>query len=165
MLVDDYGHHPTEVDVTIQAVRNGWPQNRLVMIYQPHRFSRTRDLYDDFVNVLEKVDVLIMLDVYAAGETPISGADGRALCRTIRGRGKIDPIFVRETGELPAVLANVLQDGDLVLTQGAGDIGKIAKRLANLKLDIKTMMKYRNCLLYTSPSPRDGLLSRMPSSA
>ncbi|MCY9844382.1 UDP-N-acetylmuramate--L-alanine ligase [Vibrio caribbeanicus] len=144
MLVDDYGHHPTEVDVTIQAARNGWPQSRLVMIYQPHRFSRTRDLYDDFVNVLEKVDVLIMLDVYAAGEAPISGADGRALCRTIRGRGKIDPIFVRETSELPAVLANVLQDGDLVLTQGAGDIGKVAKRLASLKLDIKTMMTYRN---------------------
>lgn len=93
MLVDDYGHHPTEVDVTIKAARNGWAEKRLVMIFQPHRYTRTRDLYDDFANVLEQVDVLIMLDVYAAGEKPIAGADGRSLCRTIRSRGKIDPIF------------------------------------------------------------------------
>lgn len=95
MLVDDYGHHPTEVDVTIKAARNGWAEKRLVMIFQPHRYTRTRDLYDDFANVLEQVDVLIMLDVYAAGEKPIAGADGRSLCRTIRSRGKIDPILCR----------------------------------------------------------------------
>ncbi len=141
MLVDDYGHHPTEVDVTIDAARSGWKDKRLVMIFQPHRYSRTRDLYDDFVNVLEQVDVLIMLDVYAAGEKPIAGADGRSLCRTLRSRGKVDPIFVPEIEQLPSVLANVMQDGDLILTQGAGDIGKVAKQLAALELNVNKMMR------------------------
>jgi UDP-N-acetylmuramate--alanine ligase len=139
MLVDDYGHHPSEVDVTIDAARSGWSDKRLVMIFQPHRYSRTRDLYDDFANVLEKVDVLIMLDVYSAGEVPIAGADGRALCRTIRSRGKLDPIFVPDTATLPSVLANIVQEGDLVLTQGAGDVGKVARRLESLKLNISDM--------------------------
>jgi len=139
MLVDDYGHHPSEVDVTIQAARAGWEKKRLVMIFQPHRYSRTRDLYDDFANVLEKVDLLIMLDVYSAGEKPIKGADSRALCRTIRSRGKIDPVFVADQAALPSVLANLMKSGDLVLTQGAGDIGKVAKKLASLKLDLIDM--------------------------
>ena len=139
MLVDDYGHHPTEVDVTIQAARSGWTDKRLVMIFQPHRYSRTRDLYDDFANVLEQVDVLILLDVYSAGEKPIAGADGRSLSRTIRGRGKIDPIFVADINTLPSVLANVIQGGDLVLTQGAGDVGRVAKQLESLQLDINKM--------------------------
>ncbi len=142
MLVDDYGHHPTEVDVTIKAARNGWEDKRLVMIFQPHRYTRTRDLYDDFANVLDQVDVLIMLEVYSAGEKPIAGADSRSLCRTIRSRGKVDPIFVSDSSTLPSVLANVLQDGDLVLTQGAGDVGKVAKHLQSLKLDIEKMQKY-----------------------
>ncbi|KLV06220.1 UDP-N-acetylmuramate--alanine ligase [Photobacterium aquae] len=139
MLVDDYGHHPSEVDVTIQAARAGWEDKRLVMVFQPHRFSRTRDLYDDFANVLEQVDVLVMLDVYSAGEAPIAGADGRSLCRTIRGRGRIDPIFVPTIEALPSALANILQNNDLVLTQGAGDVGKIARQLADMKLDIEVM--------------------------
>ncbi|PTP72522.1 UDP-N-acetylmuramate--L-alanine ligase [Vibrio splendidus] len=139
MLVDDYGHHPTEVDVTIQAARSGWTDKRLVMIFQPHRYSRTRDLYDDFANVLEQVDVLILLDVYSAGEKPIAGADGRSLSRTIRGRGKIDPIFVADINTLPSALANVIQGGDLVLTQGAGDVGRVAKQLESLQLDINKM--------------------------
>ena len=139
MLVDDYGHHPTEVDVTIKAARNGWADKRLVMIFQPHRYTRTRDLYEDFANVLEQVDVLLILDVYSAGEAPIANADSRSLCRTIRTRGKVDPIFVPDIDTLPSVLANVLQDGDLVLTQGAGDIGKVAKKLATLKLNIEHM--------------------------
>ncbi|POF55279.1 UDP-N-acetylmuramate--L-alanine ligase, partial [Vibrio vulnificus] len=139
MLVDDYGHHPTEVDVTIHAARNGWQDKRLVMIFQPHRYSRTRDLYDDFANVLEQVDVLVMLDVYAAGEKAIAGADSRSLCRTIRSRGKIDPIFVADTQQLPEVLANILQEGDLLLAQGAGDIGKVARQLAALELNISNM--------------------------
>lgn len=139
MLVDDYGHHPSEVDVTIKAARAGWGDKRLVMVFQPHRYSRTRDLYDDFANVLEQVDVLVMLDVYAAGETPIAGADGRSLCRTIRARGKIEPIFVPSSDALPAALANIIQDNDLVLTQGAGDVGKIARQLAELKLNISQM--------------------------
>ena len=139
MLVDDYGHHPTEVDVTIKAARAGWADKRLVMIFQPHRYSRTRDLYDDFANVLDNVDVLIMLDVYSAGETPIAGADSRSLCRTIRSRAKIDPIFVPQAESLPAILANIIQNDDLVLTQGAGDVGKIARQLAELELNIETM--------------------------
>ncbi len=139
MLVDDYGHHPTEVGVTINAARNGWADKRLVMIFQPHRYSRTRDLYDDFANILENVDVLLMLDVYPAGEKPIAGADSRSLCRTIRSRGKIDPIFVQDSKALPSILANVLQDGDLVLTQGAGDVGKVARQLAALELNIEKM--------------------------
>ncbi|EME3968150.1 UDP-N-acetylmuramate--L-alanine ligase [Vibrio fluvialis] len=141
MLVDDYGHHPTEVGVTIAAARNGWADKRLVMIFQPHRYTRTRDLYDDFANVLEQVDVLLMLDVYSAGEKPIAGADGRSLCRTIRSRGKLDPIFVPDSKTLPSVLANVLQDGDLVLTQGAGDVGKVARELAALELNVERMQK------------------------
>jgi UDP-N-acetylmuramate--alanine ligase len=141
MLVDDYGHHPTEVDVTIKAARNGWPEKRLVMIFQPHRYTRTRDLYDDFANVLEQVDVLLMLDVYSAGEKPIAGADSRSLCRTIRARSKIDPIFVPDNTMLPSILANVLQEGDLVLTQGAGDVGKVAKNLAVLQLNINKMVE------------------------
>jgi UDP-N-acetylmuramate--alanine ligase len=139
MLVDDYGHHPSEVDVTIQAARAGWPDKRLVMIFQPHRYSRTRDLYDDFANVLEQVDVLVMLDVYSAGETPIAGADSRSLCRTIRSRAKIDPVFVPQAEHLPAILANIIQNDDLVLTQGAGDVGKIARQLAELQLNIAAM--------------------------
>ena len=139
MLVDDYGHHPSEVRVTINAVRAGWPERRLVMIFQPHRYTRTRDLYDDFADVLSKVDVLIMLDVYSAGEDPIPGADGRALCRSIRQRGQLDPVFVATIAEVPAVLAELLRDGDLVLTQGAGNVGALSRNLAQLKLDIAQM--------------------------
>ena len=134
MLVDDYGHHPTEVGATISAVRKGWEDKRLVMIYQPHRFSRTRDLYEDFVDVLSKVDVLLLMDVYAAGEEPIPGADGRSLCRSIRQRGQVDPIFISRPEEVEQVLAGVLHDGDLLLTQGAGDIGALAVRLGQSKL-------------------------------
>ncbi|MGL9773104.1 MAG: UDP-N-acetylmuramate--L-alanine ligase [Sodalis sp. (in: enterobacteria)] len=131
MLVDDYGHHPTEVDATIKAARAGWPDKRLVMVFQPHRYTRTRDLYDDFANVLSGVDVLLMLDVYPAGEAPIPGADSRSLCRTIRGRGKVNPILVPDMEALPATLAQTLQDNDLVLMQGAGTVGKIARKLAD----------------------------------
>ncbi|MBX9445205.1 UDP-N-acetylmuramate--L-alanine ligase [Dickeya chrysanthemi] len=134
MLVDDYGHHPTEVDATIKAARAGWPDKRLVMIFQPHRYTRTRDLYDDFAHVLSQVDVLLMLDVYPAGEAPIPGADSRSLCRTIRGRGKIDPIMVPDVETLPELLAQALQGDDLVLVQGAGNIGKLARRLAENRL-------------------------------
>lgn len=134
MMVDDYGHHPSEVNVTIQAARNGWPEKRLAMIFQPHRYTRTRDLFDDFANVLSQVDVLIILDVYSAGEQPIAGADSRALCRTIRNRGKIDPIYVADSNLLPQVLAEVLNGNDLLLTQGAGSVGKIANQLSKIGL-------------------------------
>lgn len=139
MLVDDYGHHPSEVRVTINAVRAGWPERRLVMIFQPHRYTRTRDLYEDFAEVLSKVDVLILLDVYAAGEEPIPGADSRALCRSIRQRGQLDPVFVATTAEVPGVLAGLLAEGDLVLTQGAGNVGALARTLADLQLNVQQM--------------------------
>jgi len=129
-LVDDYGHHPREVEATIKAMRNGWPDKRLVMIFQPHRYSRTRDLYEDFVEVLSQVDCLILLDVYAAGESVISAADSKSLTRSIRQRGQIEPIYVGDTAQLSEILEAQLQDGDMVLTQGAGNIGAIARQLA-----------------------------------
>ena len=135
MLVDDYGHHPTEVDATIKAVRSGWPDKRLVMVYQPHRFSRTRDLYEDFVQVLSGVDKLLLMEVYAAGEEAIPGADGRALSRSIRERGQVEPVFLPEKTELRSVLKSVLQDGDILLMQGAGDIGGLAINLSTEGLE------------------------------
>jgi len=134
MLVDDYGHHPTEVDATIKAARAGWPDKKLVMVFQPHRYTRTRDLFDDFANVLSQVDVLLMLDVYSAGEAPIPGADSRALCRSIRGRGKVDPVLVPDHDALPEMLAPLLSGNDLILVQGAGNVGKVARKLAECKL-------------------------------
>lgn len=129
-LVDDYGHHPTEVEAVIRAAHDAWPGRRLVMLYQPHRFTRTRDLYEDFVRVLSEVDGLLLMDVYSAGEPAIPGADGRALCRSIRQRGKVEPVFVEDNREIESLLGSVLQDGDLLITQGAGDIGGVANRLA-----------------------------------
>ncbi len=134
ILVDDYGHHPTEVDATIKAVRAGWLDKKLVMVFQPHRYTRTRDLFDDFANVLSQVDVLLMLDVYSAGETAIPGADSRALCRSIRGRGKVDPVLVPEHDALPEMLAPLLSGNDLILVQGAGNVGKVARKLAECRL-------------------------------
>ncbi|MDF7667134.1 UDP-N-acetylmuramate--L-alanine ligase [Orbaceae bacterium ESL0727] len=134
MMVDDYGHHPSEVNATIQAARTGWPERRLAMIFQPHRYTRTRDLFDDFAQVLSQVDVLIMLDVYPAGEQPIAGADSRSLCRSIRNRGKVDPIYVTDLATLSDIVAEVVQGGDLLLTQGAGSVGRIARQLANAQL-------------------------------
>ena len=129
VLVDDYGHHPREVQATIKAMRNGWPEKRLVMVFQPHRFSRTRDLYEDFVDVLSEVDCLFLLDVYAAGETPVSTADSKSLARSIRQRGQIEPVYVGDTDKLAQLLNAQLQDGDMVITQGAGNIGAIARNL------------------------------------
>ena len=137
MLVDDYGHHPTEVDVTIKAARAGWPDKNLVMVFQPHRYTRTRDLYDDFANVLSQVDVLLMLDVYPAGESPIPGADSRSLCRTIRARGKVDPILVSDHEVVLESLLPTLSGNDLVLVQGAGNIGRIARSLAEQQLQLQ----------------------------
>ncbi|WP_444945090.1 UDP-N-acetylmuramate--L-alanine ligase [Microbulbifer sp. ZKSA006] len=134
MLVDDYGHHPREVAATVKTVRDGWPDRRLVMIYQPHRYTRTRDLFEDFVQVLSEVDKLILLDVYSAGETPIAGADGRTLARSIRNRGQVDPIFMETIDQVPPVLADLLEPGDIVLTQGAGNVGALSQRLAEWRL-------------------------------
>ncbi|MFY0665279.1 MAG: UDP-N-acetylmuramate--L-alanine ligase [Natronospirillum sp.] len=137
MLVDDYGHHPRELEVTIEAARQGWPERRLVLVFQPHRYTRTRDLYEDFVRVLSKVDVLVLLDVYSAGEDPITGADGRSLARSIRQRGQVEPVFVENINDVVGLLPNLLEDGDLVIAQGAGDIGGLAIELQNQQLGFK----------------------------
>jgi UDP-N-acetylmuramate--alanine ligase len=129
LLVDDYGHHPTEVRATLDSVRQAWPGRRLVMVYQPHRYTRTRDLYEDFTAVLSACDVLVLLEVYAAGEEAIPGADSRSLARSIRQRGHIEPVFVEATADVAAVLADIVDNGDVVVTQGAGDIGRLAQEL------------------------------------
>jgi UDP-N-acetylmuramate--alanine ligase len=125
-LVDDYGHHPRELGATLEALRQAWPQRRKVVIFQPHRYTRTRDLFEDFVDILSSVDVLLLLDVYSAGEAPITGADGKALSRAIRIRGQVDPIFVANREELPKILAGIVQADDVILTMGAGNVGQIA---------------------------------------
>ncbi len=132
LLIDDYGHHPTEIAATLEAARAGWPGKRIVLAFQPHRYSRTRDLMDDFAAVLSEADVLILLEVYAAGEDPIAGADGRAIARAVRSLGGLEPVFVEELDGLAAVLESVLADGDLLLTMGAGDIGALASQLPKL---------------------------------
>lgn len=134
LLIDDYGHHPSEVKATITAMRNGWPDKRLVMIFQPHRYSRTRDLYEDFVEVLSAVDCLFLLDVYAAGESVISSADAKSLARSIRLRGQVEPVYVSDVNLLPELLAAQLKENDMVITQGAGNIGAVAKELAQHRL-------------------------------
>ncbi|MEH6580416.1 MAG: UDP-N-acetylmuramate--L-alanine ligase [Halioglobus sp.] len=129
LLVDDYGHHPTEVNATLDSLQQAWPERRKVMIYQPHRYTRTRDLYEDFVTVLSDCDVLILLEVYSAGESAIPGADSRSLARSVRQRGRVEPLFVQTIAEVPALLSGILQDGDVVVTQGAGNVGQLAQEL------------------------------------
>ena len=129
LIVDDYGHHPTEVAATLDAVRQGWPGRRLVLAFQPHRYTRTRDLLDDFARTLGDCDVLLVTEVYAAGEAPIAGADGRAICRAVRSRGVVEPIFVERVDELAESLRGILHDGDVILTMGAGNIGAVAQDL------------------------------------
>ncbi len=137
-LVDDYGHHPKEVEATIKAARASHPDRRLVMMFQPHRFSRTRDCFDDFVDVLSQVDQLLLLEVYPAGEKPIVGADSRSLARSIRLRGEVEPILIDPVeGNLQNVIQKVLQANDLLLTQGAGNVGAISVELAQNQLYLK----------------------------
>ncbi len=124
-LVDDYAHHPTELKATLQAVRASWPEHRLVVVFQPHRYTRTRDLLDDFVVQLSDPDVLVVLEVYAAGEAPIPGADGRSLCRALRARGQSEPVFCEDLASIPEVLENLLVAGDVLLISGAGDVGTL----------------------------------------
>src|SRR5690606_41351426 len=122
-LVDDYGHHPRELAAVFEPARGGWPEHRLLVAFQPHRYTRTRDQFDDFAAVLSDVDALVLTEVYPAGEPPIAGADAKALARAIRARGRIDPVVVNGANELADVLPDVLQDGDLLLMMGAGDTG------------------------------------------
>ena len=128
-LVDDYGHHPRELAAVFAAARGGWPDKRLVVAFQPHRYSRTRDQFDAFAAVLSEVDVLVLSEVYPAGEAPIAGADAKSLARAIRARGRNEPVVVSQVSELAGVLPDVLQDGDLLLLMGAGDIGHVAQDL------------------------------------
>ena len=129
LVIDDYGHHPTEIAATLEAARQGWPQRRLVLAFQPHRYTRTRDLLDDFGRALSECDVLLVTEVYAAGESPIPGADGRAICRAVRTRGLIEPVFVENVDDLAQSLRGVVHDGDVVLIMGAGSIGAVAQDL------------------------------------
>jgi UDP-N-acetylmuramate--alanine ligase len=131
-VVDDYGHHPTEIAATLAAARDAWPGRRLVVAFQPHRYTRTRELLDDFAHVLSGVDALILTNVYAAGEEPIPGADGKALARAVRARGAVEPVFIEDLAELPAVLTNIVRADDVVLTLGAGSIGAVAPSLPDL---------------------------------
>lgn len=132
-LVDDFGHHPVETEVTLAAARAAYPGRRLVLAFQPHRYSRTRDLFEDFVKVLVTPDVLLLADVYPAGEAPIVAADGRALARALRTSGKLEPIFVEAIADMPAAILNVARDGDVVLTMGAGSISGVPNQLTNAK--------------------------------
>jgi UDP-N-acetylmuramate--alanine ligase len=130
-LIDDYGHHPAEMDATLSAVRGAFPDRRLVLAFQPHRYTRTRDCFEDFVRVLSGVDALLLAEVYAAGEAPIVAADGRALARAVRVAGKVEPVFVEQIADLPAAILAALRDGDVVVTMGAGSIGGVPAQLLN----------------------------------
>ncbi len=130
-LVDDYGHHPVEIAATIDAARGAFPDRRLIVAFQPHRYTRTRDVFEDFVKVLSTSDVLLLTEVYSAGETPIVAADGKSLVRAIRVQGKVEPIFVETVEELPAAIFNVTQNGDVVLVMGAGSVSNVAQNLMN----------------------------------
>ena len=125
-LIDDYGHHPVEMEATLDAARASFPGRRLVLAFQPHRYTRTRDLFEDFVRVLSTVDALVLADVYPAGEAPIVAADGRALARALRVTGKVEPVFVEDIADVPATIRTLARDGDVVLTMGAGSIGATA---------------------------------------
>jgi UDP-N-acetylmuramate--alanine ligase len=129
VLIDDYAHHPREIEATLDALRRGWPGRRLAVAFEPHRYTRTRDLFDDFVQVLSTVDRLVLFSTYAAGERPIPGTDGRTLCHAIRRKGRIEPTFLQRPAELVSALPRVVEDGDLVVTLGAGSIGTLAPML------------------------------------
>ncbi len=130
-LVDDYGHHPVEMAATLSAARGAYPGRRLVLAFQPHRYTRTRDLFEDFVKVMSCADVVVLAEVYAAGETPIVAADGRSLTRALRVLGKVDPVFVESMADFPTTLMSILKDGDVVITMGAGSINSVPKKLVN----------------------------------
>jgi UDP-N-acetylmuramate--alanine ligase len=131
-VVDDYGHHPAEMAATIAAARGAFAGRRLVLAFQPHRYTRTRDLFEDFARVLSGADALLLAEVYAAGEAPIVAADGRALARAVRIAGKVEPLFVEDITAMPATLLDTVRDGDVVITMGAGSIGGVAARIKEM---------------------------------
>ena len=130
-LVDDYGHHPVEMAATIAAARGAFPGRRLVLAFQPHRYTRTRDCFEDFTRVLSEVDALVLTEVYPAGETPIVAADGRALARAVRVAGKVEPVFVEQVADMAATLGELARNGDVVLVMGAGSIGQVAPAIGS----------------------------------
>jgi UDP-N-acetylmuramate--alanine ligase len=130
-LVDDYGHHPAEMAATLAAARGAFPGRRILLAFQPHRYTRTRDCFEDFVSVLSTADALVLTEVYPAGEAPIVAADGKALARAIRVHGRVEPVFVEKVAELPAAILGLARDGDVVLTMGAGSIGNVPAVLVN----------------------------------
>jgi UDP-N-acetylmuramate--alanine ligase len=136
-LIDDYGHHPTELAATLEAVRQGWSGRRIVLAFEPHRYTRTRDLIDDFAKVLSGVDALIVSEVYAAGEAPIAGADGKAICRAVRSYQRVEPLYLERIDELPQALIQIGRDGDVIVTMGAGSIGAVAAELPTLLTKLK----------------------------
>ena len=132
-LIDDYGHHPAEMEATLEAARAAFPDRRLVLAFQPHRYTRTRDLFEDFVRVLASADAVVLTEVYPAGESPIVAADGRALARALRVTGRIEPVFVDDVGELAEAIIDHARDGDVVISMGAGSIAAVPQKVADLK--------------------------------
>jgi UDP-N-acetylmuramate--alanine ligase len=132
-LIDDYGHHPVEMAAVIAAARGAFPGRRLVLAFQPHRYTRTRDCFEDFVQVMGTADALLLSEVYPAGEAPIVAADGRALARALRVAGRLDPVFVDDIGRMPQAIADFVRDGDVVIAMGAGSIGGVPQKVRDLR--------------------------------
>ena len=147
-LVDDYGHHPVEMAATLLAARGAFPGRRLVLAFQPHRYSRTRDCFEDFVRVIGEADVVLLSEIYAAGEAPIVAADGRALARALRVAGRVEPVFVDDIATMPQAIADTARDGDVVLCMGAGSIGSVPGKVADL-LSKKELLTQMACALWT----------------
>lgn len=141
-LIDDYGHHPAEMDATMKAARGAFPNRRLVLAFQPHRYTRTRDVFEYFINILSQVDVLLLTEVYPAGEDPIVAADSKSLARSIRVLGKVEPIYVENIDDLPAAILNIVQDGDVVLVMGAGTVAKVSSNIAQMKHKLTVVNGY-----------------------
>ena len=131
-VIEDYGHHPVEVAATLAAARGAFPGRRLVLAFQPHRYTRTRDCFEDFVKVIGQADAVLLAEVYAAGEAPIVAADGRSLARAVRVAGKVEPVFVDEIGAMPSAILDTVRDGDVVMCMGAGSIGGVPAKLVEM---------------------------------
>ena len=143
-LVDDYGHHPAEMDATIKAARGAFPNRRLVLAFQPHRYTRTRDLFEDFVKVLSQADMLLLAEVYPAGEDPVVAADSKSLARSVRVQGKVEPIYVENVDDLSSAILDIAEDGDIVLVMGAGSVARVAPAIANMKNKLTVVNGYES---------------------
>ena len=143
-LVDDYGHHPAEMDATIKAARGAFPNRRLVLAFQPHRYTRTRDLFEDFVKVLSQADMLLLAEVYPAGEDPVVAADSKSLARSVRVQGKVEPIYIENVDDLSSAILDIAEDGDIVLVMGAGSVARVAPAIANMKNKLTVVNGYES---------------------